>query len=325
MSSRGLTLITGGAGYVGSAVVDELLAHGRPLRIVDSLYGRRRPSLPSGVPSDRVEFIVGDIRDPSVRRRALLGVQDVVHLAAIVGDPACARAPQLAREVNLDATRALVDDAAVAGVRRFLFASTCSNYGRMSTSMLATEESDLKPISIYAESKVAAERSIFERRSDRPVCTSLRFATVYGASRRMRFDLTINEFVRDAYLTGELVVYGKQFWRPYVHVRDVARGVHAVLTAPLAATAGEVFNVGSTEENYRKQDIVDLICKRFPQLRVTSVHKAEDPRDYRVSFEKFASALGFGTDWTVSAGIDEVGTLLSAGAFGDSYSPDYRN
>ena len=235
----------------------------------------------------------------------------VVHLAAIVGDPACSRDPELARAVNREGTKALLDDAEAAGVERFVLASTCSNYGKMADAeVYATEDWELRPVSLYAETKVDAE---------------LRFATVYGASPRMRFDLTVNEFSRDMLLKGELVVYGEQFWRPYVHVRDAARAVMTVLDSPPDATSGEVFNVGDTAENYRKLDLVELLTERVPEAQVSYVHKDEDPRDYRVSFEKVKEKLGFEVSRTVPDGMDEILALLRSGLLEDPYAAGYRN
>lgn len=318
-------LVTGGAGYVGALVVDELLRRGRRVRVLDALVHGTVPSLLPAWGNPSFEFIRGDVRDPDARGAALHDVDAVVHLAAIVGDPACARQPDLAREINLDATKLLVDDAARAGVERFIFASTCSNYGKRDNGLLATEEDDLKPVSLYAETKVAAELDILGRNGAGPrIATCLRFATVYGTSPRMRFDLTVNEFTREVALGRELVVFGEQFWRPYVHVRDVADAVAITLDAPAEAVAGQVFNVGGTQENYRKLDIVNLLKDRFERPVVRFVHKDEDPRDYRVSFEKVKSAIGFEVRRTVSDGIDEVASLVRTNIV-DPYDALYRN
>jgi nucleoside-diphosphate-sugar epimerase len=316
-------LVTGGAGYVGSVVVDELLERGFRVRALDALLHGSVPSLLQSWGNRRFEFVKGDVRDAEARTRALEGISAVVHLAAIVGDPACARHPELAREVNLEATKALLTDAEQAGVERFVFASTCSNYGKMNNGDLADETVELKPVSLYAETKVAAEGEVLGRRKLAPTC--LRFATVYGTSPRMRFDLTVNEFTRDLEVLDELVVFGEQFWRPYVHVRDAASAIALVLEAPLDLMAGEVFNVGDTGENYRKLDLVEILRTRFPNGKVDFVHKDEDPRDYRVSFEKFASRTGFRIERSVEDGVDEVMALVRSGLLDDPYHPVYRN
>ena len=320
------TLVTGGAGYVGSIVVEELLARGDNVRVLDSLAHGSVPSLLHAWGNERFEFVRGDVRDPKARAAALAGVDAVVHLAAIVGDPACSRDPELAREVNVEATRALLADAEEAGAARFVFASTCSNYGKMSDpEQYATEEWELRPVSLYAETKVEAELDVLARaRNGLPGCC-LRFATVYGASPRMRFDLTVNEFVRDLAAGRELVVFGEQFWRPYVHVRDAARAVVLALASAFDSVAEPVFNVGQTSENYRKLDLIELLRQRFEDASVSFVHKDEDPRDYRVSFEKIRAHLGFEPGWSVSKGMDEVLALLRSGLLADPDGLVYRN
>jgi nucleoside-diphosphate-sugar epimerase len=318
-------LVTGGAGYVGSIVVDELLSRGHRVRAVDSLLHGSVPSLLLAWGHEGFEFARGDVRDRSFVQAALEDVDRVVHLAAIVGDPACAREPALAEEVNRGATVALLEDARSAGVDRFVFASTCSNYGKLEGDDYATEEFELAPVSLYAETKVAAELDVLAAAYGGLTPTCMRLATVFGTSPRMRFDLTVNEFTRELALDQDLVVYGEQFWRPYIHVRDAARAIVAVLEAPSEQVAGEVFNVGDTDENYRKLDLVELLRERFPQARVEFVHKDEDPRDYRVSFEKLRTRLDFGVERRVPDGMDEVIALLRSGLVEDPYASIYRN
>jgi nucleoside-diphosphate-sugar epimerase len=320
-----LILVTGGAGYVGSVVVDELLSRGHRVRVLDSLIHGAVPSLLHAWSDRQFEFVQGDVRDRAVVRTALDDVSAIVHLAAIVGDPACARQPAMAQEVNLDGTRMLLQEAEAIGVGRFVFASTCSNYGRRDNDALATEEVELAPVSLYAETKVAAELDLLARTDGAPATCCLRFATVYGASPRMRFDLTVNEFTRDVCLGTDLVVFGEQFWRPYTHVRDAAQAVVLALESPVETIAGHVFNVGDTGENYRKRDIVELLKQRVPSARIDFVRKDEDPRDYRVSFEKIKAQLGFRAERSVSDGIDEVMALVRSGIISDPYAAVYRN
>ena len=326
MEEGSRVLVTGGAGYIGSILVDELLAQRHDVRVLDSLLHGGVPSLLAVWGNERFEFVRGDVRDPEARARALADVDSVVHLAAIVGDPACAREPGLARDVNVGATRCLLRDAQTAGVRRLVFASTCSNYGKLADpDAYATEDWELSPVSLYAETKVEAELQVLESAQNGLLTCCLRLATVYGASPRMRFDLTVNEFVRDLATDRELVVYGERFWRPYVHVRDVARAIALALAAPAEAVNGKVFNVGRTSENYRKLDLVELLEQRLEDAAVSFVHKDEDPRDYRVSFEKIGADLGFQTDWTVPRGMDEVLGLLRSGILADPFADVYRN
>ncbi len=318
-------LVTGGAGYVGSVLVNQLLERGDEVRVLDSLIHGSVPSLLGVWSHPSLEFIHGDVRDASMRKIALEGVTAVVHLAAIVGDPACARDPETARDVNQHGTAALVRDARAAGVQRLIFASTCSNYGKVDGDDLANEKWDLNPVSLYAETKVSAELDVLAQSENGLATTCLRLATVYGTSPRMRFDLTVNEFTRDVALGRELVVYGEQFWRPYVHVRDAARGIATALDAPKDIVRGEVFNVGNTEENYRKLDLVEILRRRTPDAAVSFVQRDEDPRDYRVSFDKIAATLGYRVSTTVPDGIDEVSLLVESGLLADPYAGVYRN
>ncbi|MDP8944226.1 MAG: SDR family oxidoreductase, partial [Actinomycetota bacterium] len=322
---EGTVLVTGGAGYVGALVAEELISAGRAVRVLDALL-HGQDAVAERLRARCAEVVVGDVRDPEARRRALAGAWGVVHLAAIVGDPACARDPEGSRAVNLDASRSLLGEAAEAGVERLVFASTCSNYGRMADPTVAlTEEAELRPVSRYAEQKVAVERLVLERAGDGVAGTCLRFATVYGAAPRMRFDLTVNEFTRDLWAGRTLEVFGERFWRPYVHVRDAARAVRSALDAPREAVAGAVFNVGRSSENYRKLDLVEAIRGEIRTGEVVYVHRDEDPRDYRVSFDKVAAVLGFETTMTVPDGVAEVAAALSEGRFGDPFDPRHHN
>jgi nucleoside-diphosphate-sugar epimerase len=317
--------VTGGSGYIGALLVKELLDAQHDVRVLDSLlHGQQE--IAAEQEAAGVQVIRADIRDAAARKRALEGADAVVHLAAIVGDPACALDPALSDEVNVQATRALVADADEAGVQRLVFASTCSNYGRMTDPTVPiTEDGELRPVSLYAEQKVSMEKLILGGATSSVKPTCLRFATVYGVGRRMRFDLTVNEFTRDLWADRELEVFGEQFWRPYIHVRDAGRAVRTVLEAPEEKVAGNVFNAGRSGENYRKLDLVEEIGRQIDRGKVFYVKRDEDPRDYKVSFDKIRAELGFETLMTVPDGIAEIVAALDAGTFGDPYDARYRN
>ena len=319
-------LITGGAGYIGSSLAPLLLGAGHKVRVLDRLvYGGE--SLLGVWAHPDFEFVYGDVRDGDKRREAVADCDAVVHLAAIVGDPACAREPEMARAVNLDASMELIDESRKSGVSRFIFASTCSNYGKMTDpSQLIDEESELRPVSLYAETKVAVEKFLLQSKTDETWCpTPLRFATVFGASPRMRFDLTVNEFTMEMITKKHLIVFGEQFWRPYVHVFDAARGIALVLSSPREKVAGRVFNVGSTDQNLQKQQIVELIRPMTPDAKIEFVHKVEDPRDYRVSFSRILNELNYNTTRSVVDGIVEVAKLVRTGAISNLADARYRN
>lgn len=317
-------LVTGGAGYVGSVLCGRLLEAGHEVRAFDALrFGGR--SLLHLYSRPSFEFVRGDVRSPADVEHAVAGVDAVVHLAAIVGDPACARDPELARETNLEGAFRLAERSREEGVQRFIFASTCSNYGKMDASLeYVAEDSVLSPLSLYAETKVGVERELLGYED--PAFVVLRFATVFGLSPRMRLDLTVNQFAVELLTRRRLVVYGEQFWRPYIHVRDAADAMGAVLEADEHVVGGDVFNVGGTAENYTKADILELVSEQLEgKVEIERVTVAEDPRDYKVSFEKIRQRLGFEPSLSVRDGIHEVLDATAKGVLGDIDDPGYRN
>jgi len=319
-------LVTGGAGYIGSVLTRLLLQKGYKVRVLDSLMYGGEPILDL-LDEPNFQFIKGDVRDAEDVTRSAKGVYAVAHLAAIVGDPACAKQPELARSINLEGSKNLYHVCNTENVQKFIFASTCSNYGKMDDpDSLVTEESKLAPVSLYAETKVATELFLLEQEKKsncKPTC--LRFSTVYGLSLRPRFDLTVNEFAKELALGRELVVFGEQFWRPYCHVIDLARSVISVIEAPAEKVSFEVFNVGDTAENYQKQMIVDEVLKQIPGGKIRFVKKDEDPRDYRVSFEKIKKHLGFEITKKVPEGISQIIKAVNDGFINNPDDPKYRN
>lgn len=316
-------LVTGAAGYIGSVLVGLLLDAGFRVRGLDNLmFGGQ--GLLAYMTRPGFEFIDGDIRDQKIVADALSGVSAVVHLAAIVGDPACKAEPDLARAVNGDGSRLLADAAVDAGVRRFVFASTCSNYGKMPDPTGYVEETTpLNPVSLYAELKVAFEQHLLSLglSSFEPVC--LRFATVYGLSPRPRFDLTVNEFTRELTLGRKLEIYGERFWRPYCHVIDLARACVLAVTSPAELVSYQAYNVGDTRENYQKLTLAGLIVEQLPEAEslISYVSRDDDPRDYRVRFGKIRESLGFKISRRIPGGIKEIIDAIRTGLI---VNPDDR-
>lgn len=320
-------LVTGGAGYIGSVLVRLLLAQDYEVVVVDNLsFGGE--SIVELLNDPHFSFVKGDIRDAALMENVLSGVDYVAHLAAIVGDPACAKEPELTRSINLDGAKQLYALAQKTGVKRFVFASTCSNYGKMDDAAgYVNEESPLAPVSLYAETKVEFEQFLLSHKNSGTECipTCLRFSTVYGLSPRLRFDLTVNEFTKELALERELVIFGEQFWRPYCHVVDLSRSVVEVFNAEQDKVAFEVFNVGNTEENYQKKMIVDEIRKFLPDAKITYVERHEDPRDYRVNFDKITNVLNFKITKTVPEGIEQILQVVKDGFIVNPDDGRYKN
>jgi nucleoside-diphosphate-sugar epimerase len=321
-----MILVTGGAGYIGSILVRQLLEKGYRVRVLDILnFGGE--SLVELLNNPNFEFKKGDIRKTSDLKKALIDVNIIINLAAIVGDPACSKEPELAKETNFEAIKNMYRIANEQGVKQFVFASTCSNYGKMpDPDQYVNEESELSPVSLYAETKVASENFLLsqnKKNTCKPIC--LRFSTAYGISPRMRFDLTVNEFTKELALGRELVVYGEQFWRPYCHVVDLAKSIIHVIEADISKVAFNVFNVGDTEENYQKQMIVNEILKQIPDSKICYVKKIEDPRDYRVSFKKIKKELNFEITKTVPDGIKQIICVINNDFFNNPDNEKYKN
>ena len=319
-------LVTGGAGYIGSVLIRILLDKGCHVRAVDSLkFGGE--SLYEVSQHPRFEFMKGDMRNEADVDKALRGMDHLTHLAAIVGDPACSKFSDEAREVNWTASVSLFEKAERAGIKRFVFASTCSNYGKMADpDSFVHENSELRPVSLYAELKVKFENYLLNQRRDARMCaTALRFSTVYGFSPRIRFDLTVNEFTRNVCLTGEQEIWGPQFSRPYCHVDDLARAVVLAMQSPEEKVRASVFNVGDTRENYSKRMLMEEIQKQIPGAKAIYVEKTEDPRDYRVNCDKIRNDLGFTITKRVPDGIREIIKLVQSGMITDPHSQKFRN
>lgn len=319
-------LVTGGAGYIGSVLVKLLLDKGYFVRVLDNLsFGGE--AIVELLNNKNFDFIKGDIRERKDLELAMKDMQYVAHLASIVGDPACAVNPELTKDINLNGAKLTYQVANEMGIKKFVFASTCSNYGKMEDpNAFVNEESELKPVSLYAETKVEFEQYLLSQNKmnvAKPTC--LRFSTVYGLSPRIRFDLTVNEFTKELAMGKELVVFGEQFWRPYCHVVDLSRGVIKVFEANDEAVAFNVYNVGDTSENYQKQMIVNEIVKQIPDAKIKFVTRNEDPRDYRVNFDKIKNELGFEITLRVPEGIAQTIKVIRDGFLNNPDDQKYKN
>ena len=307
-------LVTGGAGYLGSSVVAQLLELGLKVRVLDSLlFGE--DSLKALRSHPNCEMIRGDVRDVEVVVRTMTGCDAVIHLAGIVGDHACDESRELAQEVNQAATRMLADVAPRCGVRRFLFASSCSVYG--SSAGLVDESSQLRPLSLYAQTKIDSERILLSSRTRDFAPTILRLGTLFGLSARMRFDLVANLLVARAIFTGQVTINNGWQWRPFLHVRDAAGAFLAGLLTPRDLVSGEVFNAGSNLLNLQIKNIGDTVARLVPGTTVTAVYNRSDRRSYRVSFDKIERSVGFACIESLESGMREVVVAIRTGEVAD--------
>ena len=311
-------LIIGGAGYIGSVLTRELLSSGYKVRVLDNLLYNNGAALHGVIDNPDFTFIKGDLCNNDDLYSSLEGATDVVLLAALVGDPISKKYPELSKKVNEDGAIKVIDTINHKYISRFIFLSTCSNYGLREDDSLATEESELKPLSIYANNKVAIEKHILGIHDKLSYCpTILRCATAFGDSYRMRFDLTVSEFCREFALDRDFLVYDENTWRPYCHVLDISRAIIKVMEAPEEKVKGEVFNIGNDSGNYTKKMIVEEIQKHLPNAKVKYKEGGFDPRNYRVSFDKITNVLGFQSRYSVAANIPKIINAVNDGFYSD--------
>ena len=285
-------LLIGGAGYIGPVITTQLLSAGYRVVCLDFLLYENGLSITSFLGNPNYKFIHGDLSDLEALDRALVGVSDVVILGGLVGDPITKAYPNAANQINDKGIISCIDHLNGKGLDRVIFISTCSNYGLLDSSELADERYPLQPLSLYAKSKVAAEQHILSMKGAVDYTpTILRFATAFGLAPRMRFDLTVNEFTLELASGKELVVFDANTWRPYCHVKDFGRLILLVLQASQTKVAFEVFNAGGEINNFTKQGVVDIICSKVPNARVTYQAQGSDPRNYRVDFTKVYEIL----------------------------------
>jgi nucleoside-diphosphate-sugar epimerase len=309
-------LVIGGAGYVGCVLVPMLLKTGSAVTCADLLLYENGPLVMSWWNNPTFQFHRFDLRDTTVYECVTEGVTDVVLLAALVGDPITKKYPTQSAAINVDAVKNFVRFLRGRRLNKLVFVSTCSNYGLQKDDTPATEMAGLHPLSVYARNKVEIERFLLDEVSDPPF-TIMRFATAFGLSPRMRFDLSVSEFVREMFLGRELVVYDPDTWRPYCHVSDLSAAIQRVLDFPLETVRGQIFNTGGDANNHTKRSLVVRIQQRLPKAPVRYQEHGADPRNYQVDFTKIRQLLHFVPQYSIDDGVDELLRALETGVFGD--------
>ena len=314
-------LVTGGAGYIGSVLTHKLVELGYNVRIIDSLiYGS--DGISDLISKNSIELIEKDIRDEKTLNEVVKDIDCVIHLAAIVGDPLCKKIPVAAKQINEDATKKLVTISKEHGVKRFIFASTCSNYGSAST--MVDENSPIQSLSLYSKTKVNSENFILNTKNSSFEPCILRFATAHGLSPRMRFDLLLQEFLRDAILDKKIRIYGPNFWRPLAHVDDISNACIAALKSPSDIISGEIYNVGHTRENYTKKMLAEIIQEFVPSTKIEIIESKKDLRTYKVSFDKIKNNLKFISKKTIRDSISGILTEIQKGSL-DPKASEFSN
>lgn len=306
-------LVTGGAGYIGSTLVPMLLKDGHEVTVLDRLYfGEQSLATPMKEHEGKLHIARDDVR--SVSGDLFEGVDAMVDLAGISNDPACELDESLTKNINLEGAIRVGQLAAEKGVKRIVFASSCSVYGH-GESVELTEESELHPVSLYAHCKANAEKRLWALADETDLTiTALRFATVFGVAPRMRFDLAINVMSKNAYVDRRIVVEGGgRQWRPFVHVKDVASAIITAMNAPREKVHKDVFNVGHNDNNLQIMTLAYRIRDQVPNTEIVLAPTDPDRRDYNVRFDKIERELGYRATHTIDHGITEVVEALRNG------------
>tara|TARA_Y100000593_G_scaffold90298_1_gene176424 strand:+ start:3887 stop:4825 length:939 start_codon:yes stop_codon:yes gene_type:complete len=291
-------LITGGAGYVGTVLTDLLLRNNFEVTVVDNLLFNNGTALIGFFKNPNFSFIKGDIRDEALMKKAVAANDVVVHLAAIVGFPACQRDPEMAKSVNIDGTKILSN--LLSKEQIVIYSSTGSNYGEIKDG-LCTEETPLAPLSLYGRTKTFAEELFLEKNS----AIAYRFATAFGLSPKMRLDLLINDFVHQAFTNKCLIMFERTFKRTFIHVDDMADSVLFAINNS-DRMKGEAFNIGGVENNFSKEEIALLIKSKIDfYLHYAEFAQDQDKRNYLVSYDKINS-LGWQIKVSVEEGIEDM-------------------
>lgn len=327
LNQRGPILIIGGAGYIGTHLIQLLLDGGENVVVLDRLMYGSSP-IDKFMNNPNFKFINGDATDISMLTMSMRGVSAVVHLAGLVGDPACAVDENFTRHTNIIATRMVKQVAESLGVHRLIFASSCSVYGVSDHEI--DESGKLNPVSLYARTKIDSEQELLKTVSDDFIVTVLRFATVFGDSLRPRFDLVANLFTAQAMNGEDLTVMGPTQWRPFIHVHDLARAIALTLKASPEKIQSQIFNVGDERLNMTILDLANIVKRvankfdRNPNINIKELD-ISDRRNYAVSFKKIFDRLGFRASIMMEDGILEMANRYLSNEYGDYKAEKYSN
>ena len=317
MKSKNILLI-GGAGYIGTVLTEYLLSKKLKVSCLDALLYSNKDSIKNFKKNKNYQFFTGDLRKKNTYINLLKKTDAVIILAGLVGDPITKKYKKLSNSINLQGMKKFILDCSkIKNIERLIFISTCSNYGlSKKKKIIFTEKSKLKPLSIYATQKVQIEKFLmtFKKNKSFSPCI-LRFATAFGLSPRMRFDLTVNHFTKSILENKKLEIYDAETWRPYCHVKDFARLIYLTIICNKQKIAFEIFNAGNTKNNFRKIDIVNKVKKILPVQNISFKKNDIDKRNYKVDFKKVKKILNFRTKFSLEYGINEIYKALKNNQF----------
>lgn len=311
-------LLIGGGGYVGTALTQYFLETQQKVVSIDRFIYNNKQSIHNFEEHKNYQSVHGDFSDYDLLDRIIEGVENVVILGGLVGDPITKKYPKTSEQINDISIKKCIDYFDDKNISKLIFISTCSNYGLIPDNVLADEDYELRPLSLYATAKVSNENYLLSKEGKVKYSgVILRFATAFGLSDRMRFDLTISQFTRELYMNKELLVFDENTWRPYCHVNDFARLIDLVFKAKKELVDFEIFNAGGTENNYTKKMIVEALLEKIPNCQIHYNQNDSDPRNYRVDFAKVKKNLNFTPKYDLNYGIEELLAAFEKGKYID--------
>lgn len=311
-------ILIGGGGYVGTVLTKHFLKSENEVICIDRFIYENENSIDDFLGTVNYKSIKGDYSNHAILDSVIEGTDFVVILGGLVGDPITKKYPKTSNEINDVSIKKCIDYFDDKPIKKLVFISTCSNYGFIPENVLADEDYELKPLSLYAKAKVDNERYLMSKKGRVGYSgVILRFATAFGLSNRMRFDLTISQFTRELYINKELLVFDENTWRPYCHVNDFALLIEKVFSAEKKVIDFEIFNAGGTENNYTKKMIVDALLDKIPGCKINYNDNDSDPRNYRVDFSKVKNVLNFVPKHNLDYGINELLDAFESGLYID--------
>ena len=315
MKKKSIILI-GGEGYIGTVVSSFFLKKGFKVHSIDNfIYNQSRKNHKSNKNFNLLKINFENKKIFNYLDK--LEHENVIILGSIVGDPITKKYPKITKKINLDSTEKLLKYVLKKKFKKVIFISTCSNYGVFNKNSLAKENSRLNPKSLYAKTKVQIEKKLFKiAKKSSSETTILRFATAFGLSDRMRFDLTVNQFVREIFLNKKIEVYDPYTWRPYCHVKDFANIIFQIISKKnIKRNKCEIFNAGSSKNNFNKMMVINRIKKYIKKFKIILQNDSADQRDYKVNFSKIRKIYGFKPSISIDGGIKEIIKELKKGKF----------
>ena len=317
-------LVTGGAGYLGSVLVPILLEEGYKVHVLDCFYFGKK-SLEKYFSHPNLKITGLDISHHENLSDLFKGVHTVIHLSGLSNDPSGDLDPNLTIQSNFLATMSLARRAKIDGVKKFIFISSCSVYGSSGSEFL-DEQSEVGPVTLYALSKLQCENGLLSLADSKFSVTALRFATLFGYSPRMRFDLAVNVMAKRALQGKSILLFGDGMqYRPFLHTKDASRAIIIVLKEDPSIVNKQIFNVGNSALNFMIKDLVPKISSYFINSTIERIENNKDTRSYRVSFKKFERICNFKAEYGVEDALKEIEKAHNSGEFGDMDDANYYN